>query len=68
MNRKNMFWVLWSGRFSVLVALVVLGLLFSAAGAKAGGCAVPYKAGAAPPQFLSSVLKRTENGTSRLPS
>ena len=48
MNRKNMFWVLWRGRSSVLVALVVLGLLFSAAGAKAGGCAVPYRAGAAP--------------------
>ncbi len=48
MNRKNMFWVLWRGRSSVLVALVALGLLFSAAGAKAGGCAIPYKAGAAP--------------------
>ncbi len=48
MNRKNMFWVLWRGRSSVLVALVALGLLFTAAGAKAGGCAVPYKAGAAP--------------------
>jgi hypothetical protein len=30
------------------VVLAVLGVLFTAAGAKAGGCAVPYKAGAAP--------------------
>ncbi len=48
MNRKNMFRVLWIGRFSVLAALIALGLLLTAAGAKAGGCAVPYKAGAAP--------------------
>jgi hypothetical protein len=38
---------LWSGRFSVLAALVGLGLLFAASGANAG-CAVPYKAAAAP--------------------
>ena len=37
----------WSGRFSVLAALVGLGLLFAASGANAG-CAVPYKAAAAP--------------------
>ena len=37
----------WSGRFSVLSALVGLGLLFAASGANAG-CAVPYKAAAAP--------------------
>jgi hypothetical protein len=48
MNRKYMIRVLRRGRSSVLVALVALGLLFSAAGAKAGGCAIPYKAGAAP--------------------
>jgi len=48
MNRKNMLRVLWRGRSSVLVALVALGLLFTAAGAKAGGCALPNKAGAAP--------------------
>lgn len=48
MNRKYMIRVLRRGRSSVLVALVALGLLFTAAGAKAGGCAVPYKAGAAP--------------------
>jgi hypothetical protein len=46
MNRKNIFRVLWSRRFSTLGALIALGLLFTAAGAKAGGCAVPYKAGA----------------------
>jgi len=38
--------ILRSRRFSVLVALVALGLSFTAAGAKAGGCAVPFKAGA----------------------
>jgi len=48
MNRKKMFRVLWSGRFSVPAALIALGLLFSAASAKAGGCAIPYKPGAAP--------------------
>ncbi len=47
MNRKNLFRVLWSGRFSVLGLLIAIGLLVSASGAK-GGCAVPYKAGAAP--------------------
>jgi len=35
-----------SGRFSAAVALVGLGLLFTASGAHAAGCAVPYKAGA----------------------
>jgi hypothetical protein len=39
--------ILRSGRFSALAALVGLGLLFTASGTKAG-CAVPYKAGAAP--------------------
>jgi len=48
MNRMNIFQVLRSGRFSALVALVGLGLLFTTSGAKAGGCAVSYKAGAAP--------------------
>jgi hypothetical protein len=37
-----------SGRFSALVALAGLGLLFIASSVKAGGCAIPYKAGAAP--------------------
>jgi len=48
MNRMNIFHALRSGRFSALVALVALGLLFTAAGAKAGGCVASYKAGAAP--------------------
>jgi hypothetical protein len=49
MNRINILQALRSGRFSALVALVALGLLFTAAGAKAGGCVASYKAGAAPP-------------------
>jgi hypothetical protein len=44
----NTLKLLRSRRFSVLVALVGLGLLFTASGARAGGCAVPFKAGAAP--------------------
>ena len=48
MNRKNIFQAFRSGRFSALVALVGLGLLFTASGAKAAGCALPYKAGATP--------------------
>ena len=40
--------LLRSRRFSVLVALAGLGLLFTASSARAGGCAVPFKAGAAP--------------------
>ena len=41
------------GRFSVFATLVALGLLLTASGAKAG-CAVPYKAAAAPAiPFLS---------------
>jgi hypothetical protein len=49
MNRKNMFRVLWSSRFSAMAAIAVLGLLFAAGGAQAGGgCAVPNKTGAAP--------------------
>jgi len=46
MNRKNVSRALWSRRFFAFGALIVLGLLFTAAGAKAGGCALPYKAGA----------------------
>jgi hypothetical protein len=55
MNRTKIFQVLRSGRFSALVALVGLGLLFTASGVKAGGCSViPYKAGAAASaRFLS---------------
>jgi hypothetical protein len=55
MNRWNVLRVLWSGRFSVLVALVVLGLLFTASGAKAAGCGLAFKTAAAPSiPFLSS--------------
>jgi hypothetical protein len=35
-------------RFFALMALVGLGLLFTACGAKAAGCPLPYKTGAAP--------------------
>ena len=48
MNRMNISQALRSGRFAAHVALVALGLLFTTSGAKAGGCAVSYKAGAAP--------------------
>jgi hypothetical protein len=47
MNRMNIFHVLRSGRFSALVGLVGLGLLFTASGVKAD-CGLPYKTGAAP--------------------
>jgi hypothetical protein len=50
----NIFQAFRSGRFSALVALVGLGLLFTASGAKAAGCGLPYKAGATPSiPFLS---------------
>jgi len=39
--------ILRSGRFPALVALAGLGLLFSASGVKAGGCALPSKTGTA---------------------
>jgi len=48
MNRIKIFRALRSGRFFALVALAGMGLLFTASGAKAGGCAVPSRAGAAP--------------------
>ena len=47
MNRMNSFQALRSGRFSALVALVGLALLFTASGAKGAGCGLPYKTGAA---------------------
>lgn len=49
MNQISIFRAVRSGRFSALVVLVGLGLLFTASGAKAGGCAFPDKAGATPP-------------------
>ena len=55
MNRINIFQAFRSGRFSALVALVGLGLLFTASGAKAAGCGLTYKMGAAPSfPFLSA--------------
>jgi hypothetical protein len=48
MNRMNIFQALRNGRFSALVALAGLVLLLTASGAKAAGCALPYKTGAAP--------------------
>jgi hypothetical protein len=49
MNRMDIYRLLLSGRFSALVALVALGLLLTASGAKADGCApLPHKTGAAP--------------------
>jgi hypothetical protein len=55
MNRKTMFWVLRSSRFFAITAAAALALLFAASGAKAGGCAIGYKAGAtaAPIPFVS---------------
>ena len=47
MNPTNISRALQRGRFTVLAALVASVLLFSSAGAKAGGCAPSYKAGAA---------------------
>jgi hypothetical protein len=48
MNRENISRVLRNIRFSAVAALAAFALLFGASGAKAGGCAVGYKAGAAP--------------------
>src|SRR5580704_16535719 len=55
MNRKHMFRVPRTARFSAIAALAAFALLFAASGAKAGGCAVGYKAGAtaAPIPFVS---------------
>ena len=51
-----------SGRFSILAALVGLGLLFAASGANAG-CAVPYKAAATPAiPFVSPHWDEDGNG------
>jgi hypothetical protein len=47
MNRVKSIEMVGRGRFSALVAFLVLGLLLSATGAKAG-CGDPFKAGANP--------------------
>jgi hypothetical protein len=59
MNRMNIFQALRNGRFSALVALAGLALLLTASGAKAAGCAVPSKAGAAP--SIPFVSPRADN-------
>lgn len=46
-------------RSATLALAASLALLLSASGAKAGGCAVGYSAGARLLQFLSSALKQT---------
>ena len=52
MNRIRNSQVIRIGRFSALIGLLGLGFLFTASGAKAGGCApVPYKAGATTPSI-----------------
>jgi hypothetical protein len=48
MNQTKMFPALRGGRFTALVALIALGVLLTASGAKADGCANLNKAGAAP--------------------
>ena len=54
MNRMSILRAFRSGRFSSLVALVGLGLLFTASGTKAAGCGLAFKTGAAPAiPFLS---------------
>jgi hypothetical protein len=62
MNRINIFQALRSGRFFALVAFVGLGLLFTAAGAKAAGCGLPDKLGAVPSiPFLSPQQSESSN-------
>jgi len=46
-TKLDSFRAVQSGRFFALVALVGLGLLSTASGAEAGGCAVPSKTGTA---------------------
>src|SRR5580658_1103319 len=48
MNQTKIFPALRGARFTALGALIALGLLFTASGAKADGCAALAKAGASP--------------------
>jgi len=48
LDRVNRFRLTQVGRLFALVALVALGLLSTATGAKAGGCGDPYRADAPP--------------------
>lgn len=52
MTQANIFQTFRSARFCALLALVGLGLLLTASGAKAGGCAVPDKFGPLTPLKL----------------
>ena len=47
-NRASTSGLMAKGRVFALMAMVGFGLLFAASGAKAGGCAVPFKTGDAP--------------------
>ena len=47
MNRRDVCRVFQTGRFAAVVALLGLGFLFAASGARAAGCALPYKTGVA---------------------
>ena len=47
MNQKKIFRALQAARFTALVALIALGVLLTASGAKADGCANLSKAGTA---------------------
>ena len=60
MNRKNVSGALWSRRFFALGALIALGLLFTSAGTKAGGCAFTYKAGAGAAPAIPFVSPHTD--------
>src|ERR1700693_2495548 len=62
MNRKIVFRVLCSSHFFAIAALAAFGLLFAAGGAKAGGCAVGYKAGAAPSNVVVGPLAADHQG------
>src|SRR5271163_1948426 len=56
----------WCGRSIVFAALVVLGLLSTATGAKAG-CAIPYKSAAAPAiPFVSPHVDEDWDGKGRI--
>ena len=61
-SKESVSGALWSRRFFALGALIALGLLFTSAGTKAGGCAFTYKAGAgaATPPAIPFVSPHTD--------
>jgi hypothetical protein len=59
MNRMNIFQGVRRGRFCALAALVALGLLLTASGAKADGCAFIYKTGTA--RSISAVAPHADD-------